>query len=149
MRYLILQFIFFLAFDSFSQNLIPVTWHYAFVKTGKGEGELIFKAKIQNNWHIYSQHQSGDGPIPTSFNFVPGSNYKLVSSVSEPDPEKSYSEAFETEVLMFSREVEFKQKISFESNSTFTVNGELEFMSCNDVSCLPPRIEKFSFSITP
>ena len=39
--------------------------------TGKGqEAEIIFKAKIDAGWHVYSTNLGQDGPIEASFNVV-------------------------------------------------------------------------------
>lgn len=147
MKNLSIFFFFLFSIALNAQTLNPVRWEYSFEKTGKDEGIIVLKAKLQEKWHIYSQNQSGDGPIPTSFVFNPDPHYKLIDKVQEPACEKVFSEVFESEVQMFSHEVSFQQKISFTSKTNFLVQGELEYMSCNDVSCLPPRTEKFSIPV--
>ena len=45
----------------------PVQWTQSYKKLNGQEYELIFKARIDEGWTIYSQELVGDGPIPTSF----------------------------------------------------------------------------------
>lgn len=132
-----------------AQKIDPVVWVFKYQNETQTEAELVLIATIQEKWHIYSQHQDGDGPIPTTFKFEPSEEFSLIDKVQEPNCEKVYSEVFASEVLMFSNQVVFRQKIKFKSKKPFTVNGQLEYMSCNDFSCLPPKTEKFSIQVIP
>ncbi|HTA63811.1 MAG TPA: protein-disulfide reductase DsbD domain-containing protein [Bacteroidia bacterium] len=123
----------------------PVKWECTYNPIDENNGELILKANIAIEWHIYSQTQSGDGPIPTIFKFERTPDFDLIESVVEPTPEKAYSDVFATDVLMFSNETIFKQKIKRSNKKAFTIMGNVECMACNNTSCLPPK--KYTLTI--
>jgi hypothetical protein len=131
-----------------SQNALkPVVWHVSYIEKSGTEGEIIFKAVIEKKWHIYSQRPTDVGPIPTSFTVTPNSNYELVGKVIEKDAHEEFVAAFDAKVFVFSGEAEFKQKVIRKNKKGFTVNTSLEFMTCNDVQCLPPTTLNFVVSI--
>ncbi len=139
-KYFITLFFSFLFFGNmFSQTITPVKWECSYNTIDENNGELIIKANISIEWHIYSQLQSGDGPLPTIFYFERTPDFDLVGNVVEPNPEKAYSGVFTADVLMFSNEVVFKQKIKRSNKKAFTIMGNVECMACNNVSCLPPK----------
>ncbi len=127
--------------------LNPVTWVFGFEAINDKEGFIVLKATIEDKWHIYSQKQNGDGPIPTSFNFSNSKAFLAVDSTMEPNAEKIYSEVFGTDVISFSKEVVFKQKIQRKNKKEFEIKGELEYMACNDASCLPPKTIPFIITV--
>ena len=130
-----------------SQTLTPIKWEFSYKETTDSTGELIIKANIEPNWHIYSQLQNGDGPLPTVFKFVKTVDYDLIGSVTEPDPERKYSDVFGADIAQFTREAIFIQKINRNIKKEFVVMGEVECMACNDIQCLPPKTYKFTIKI--
>jgi hypothetical protein len=138
MRSLLLLFIPFL---SLSQS--PAEWSWWI---NSSSSELNFKVKIQDGWHLYSQHiQSDIGPVPTSFNIEQLSGIRLVDSVFEPNPIKKYDENFEATLDFFEGEVVFTQKYTGEPNGPIT--GTITYMLCNDKMCLPPTDLPFSITM--
>ena len=126
----------------------PVKWETSFKETNDSIGEIILKANIEPNWHTYSQIKQGnDGPLPTVFKFVKTIDYDLIDNVVEPDPIRVHSDVFDADVAMFSIQAIFTQKIKRSTKKAFDVMGEVEFMSCNDSQCLPPRTVKFTVKI--
>jgi thiol:disulfide interchange protein DsbD len=128
-----------------AQVQTPVKWEGTYNPIDENYGELIIKAKINVEWHIYSQMQTGDGPLPTVFYFERTPDYDLVNGVAEPTPETAYSDVFSEDVMMFSNEVTFKQKIKRSNKKSFTLMGNVECMACNNSSCLPPK--KYTLTI--
>jgi hypothetical protein len=147
-------FVSLLTFCGFSQigqtqpPLKPVTWMVSYIEKSATEGEIVFTANIDKKWHIYSQKQPADvGPIPTSFTIAPSANYELVGKVEEEQAHEEYVAAFDAKVLVFSEHAVFKQKIKRKSKSEFTVESLLEFMTCNDIQCLPPSTSTFMLNV--
>lgn len=130
-----------------AQSLNVVKWEYSYRETDDKNGELVIKAKLEPDWHIYSQTQTGDGPLPTVFSFVKTPNYDLDGAVAEPDPERRHDATFDADVAMFEREVVFVQKIRRNTKKDFEVMGEVEVMACNNSMCLPPRTYKFTIQV--
>lgn len=130
------------------QILDPVEWKFSQEKTGENEYTLVFRAEIENKWHLYSQHLPEGGPIPTTFTFEHSDNYQLLGTVEEiSEAEVKYDPSFGMELRMFSNEAVFKQKVKVLAGEDFTLTGSLEYMSCDDERCLPPREEEFGFTI--
>ena len=84
-KILLLLLIIVLKLSTFAQKQY-VTWSYSQKKLSADEYELIFKAKIEPTWHLYSQIETPDGPLPTLFDFEKSKDYKLIGKTSEPKP---------------------------------------------------------------
>jgi cytochrome c biogenesis DsbD-like protein len=130
-----------------AQTVQPVKWAFSYNPIDDTKGEIILTASINMDWHIYSQLQSGDGPLPTIFRFEPTPDYDLADKVIEPTPVTEYSSVFSTDVMSFSNEVVFKQKIKRTNKGAFIIMGHVECMACNNTQCLPPKEYKFNIQI--
>jgi DsbC/DsbD-like thiol-disulfide interchange protein len=130
-----------------SQNAIKiqevVKWKTSFVSSENNLGEIQITGTIQPDWHVYSINPTADGPVPTTITFEPSANYELKGGIREPQGEKKIDEAFGVEIKSFSGEVIFSQSIQRKSKSAFTIKGTVEFMTCNNVQCNPPRTIAF------
>lgn len=132
---------------SHSQIKQPVKWTYSTKQISDNEVELIFKASIDDGWHLYSQHVKENGPLPTVFNFKASKSYKLTGTMSEPVGKTEYDKTFEMNIKQFSKSAIFKQKIQINSDKDFNITGTLDYMVCNDGSCIPFSDNDFSFPI--
>ena len=132
---------------SHGQIFDPVHWSQSYKKLSGQEYELIFRAKIDDGWTIYSQDLVGDGPIPTSFTFTEGAHYSRIGKTREEgDRHAGYDKIFEMEVVKYTTEVVFRQKVRVTDLSK-PITGWLEFMTCDHERCLPPKQVDFSFEI--
>lgn len=127
----------------------PVKWSFSTEKGSDGEVALVFTAKIEKGWHLYSQDIPEGGPIATTFNFNANQNYELVGKVTEPKAIEEEDPNFMMTLKYFEHEVKFRQKIKAKTDKKFTVEGELEFMVCDDQRCLPPDYIEFKFDVEP
>jgi DsbC/DsbD-like thiol-disulfide interchange protein len=130
---------------AFAQIEAPVKWSYAAKKLNGTEAVVFLKATIQKGWHIYAMNVKDGGPIKTSFTFSPSREYSLIGKPSEPAPFTKYEKSFSMNVSYFENSVVFQQKIHLKSPKAAVVKGKLEYMTCNDMKCLPP--EDLDFSI--
>ena len=131
--------------NGFAQTpLKPVTWNVVYVPTSATEGEIQYTATIEKKWHIYSQRPTDVGPIPTSFSVTTSADFDLVGKAEEGEAHEEYVAAFEAKVFVFSEKAVFKQKIKLKNQKSFTIKTSLEFMTCNDIQCLPPTILEFT-----
>lgn len=145
--FLLLGILILFSINTFSQILEPVKWTFDKNKISDDEYELIFTAKIDAGWHVYSQHIPDGGPIATSFNFDENKNIELIDSVSEPEPIKEYDKNYKMTLKFFAEKAVFKQKIKVLTKEKFDVTGYLEFMCCDDSRCLPPSEIDFTYKI--
>lgn len=126
----------------------PVTWSFSYEKTGEMEAELIFKADIERPWHIYSAFLPEGGPIATKPWINEMEHIEVVGDVVEVTKSKTkFDEGFQMEVGTISRNAELRQKVRFTRPGTYVVSGEIEYQTCDDVTCLPPKYEEFSMTI--
>jgi len=125
----------------------PVKWSFASEKLNDKEYNLIITAKIEKGWHVYSQFIEDGGPIPTSFKFMPSSDYKLVGSVTEsPKAETAFDKTFDMQIAWHKDQVVFKQKVLLKVPE-IKISGMLEFMVCDDQRCLPSEEVEFTIAI--
>ncbi len=127
----------------------PVKWDVSSKKVNDCEYDIIFKAKIEEGWHLYSIHKAKgeDTPNPTRIKFNVTSDYELVGALQESTPLKEFDKVFETEVLFFKHEATFTQKIKLLANSKITISGKYEFQTCTDEKCIFPPAKKFSLEL--
>jgi len=131
----------------FSQVLQPVKWTFRTEPSGAGEAVLVFTAKADPGWHIYSQDIPSNGPVPTTFAFNKNADYELSGKVMEPKAIQLNDPYFNMVIKYFENKVVFRQKIKVRSSKDFSVTGTLNFMTCNDRECIPPDDLDFSFSV--
>jgi thiol:disulfide interchange protein DsbD len=125
----------------------PVSWDFIYERTGDKTYELVFTASVEKGSHIYSMDVPEGGPIPTSFSFNESSGFSLDGKTYEvTKPEELFDEAFGFKIKSFSDKAEFRQKVTSE-NASFTVTGVVNFMSCNNTTCSPPKDVEFSIKI--
>ena len=139
-RFFILFFILFINSNFYSQSKQYVSWSFSQKKISADEFELIFKAKIEPTWHLYSQIETPDGPLPTSFEFEKSKDYVLVGKTIEPAPIEHAEPVFDNLVVRYFENVAtFKQKIKAITKNPFTIKGFIDGMACNESQC-----QKFS-----
>ena len=136
-----------MALFGFAQIQDPAKWTYTVKDLNDTESELVFTAKLDEGWHLYSQYTDPAGPIAISFEFAPSKDYKLVGKVSEPKPHEEYDQDFGCTVRSFSGRVVFRQKVKRLSTQDFKVKGTFSYQLCNNGSCIAPDDRDFSFSV--
>ncbi len=129
-------FVLILFFSTFvnAQFLHPVKWTFSIDQKSNSEAFLVFKAAIDDEWHIYSQFTPDGGPLPMFFSFDPDQNYELLGKVVEPQPHKEYDKTFKVDVHSFSGKVEFRQRVKL-NGSYFKITGRVDGQVCKE-SCI-------------
>ena len=134
-----------------AQILDPVIWEFSQTKISESEVELQFKASIEDHWHLYSQFTGqfyGDeGPIPTSFVFKESENFEKLGETLEEIPMEVFDPIFEMDLKYFEGLATFSQKIKTLNSNPFIIEGEINFMSCDQAQCIFPMPVPFSFHI--
>jgi hypothetical protein len=129
------------------QILNPVKWSYGSKRLSNTEGVVFLKATIDDGWHVYSQTVPDGGPVKTSFTYNPSKSFSLVGNTQEPKPTTRFEKVFSMEVGYFENSVIFQQRVKLKKKGPVTVNGSLEFMTCNDEKCIQPQQIPFSITI--
>ena len=131
------------AFSMQAQILEPIRWD---IKMDEANKSIVFSASVDDGWHLYDMNLPEGGPISTSFVF---GTLKGVELVGTPTPSETPTEKFDKQFQMnlrwFGKDVTFTQKYKTKEGEKLSIAGEVEFMACNDESCLPPQRIEFDF----
>jgi hypothetical protein len=140
---------FFIAGLVSAQTLNPVSWTFSSKKISNNVYELEMTATIQNGWHLYSQNQPGDAiAIPTAFSFNKNPLLDFDGKVKEVGKLQKYKdEKLGVSANQYSNKVVFVQKIKLKGKAKTNVTGKLEYQTCNDEKCLPPKTVNLSIAL--
>jgi thiol:disulfide interchange protein DsbD len=126
----------------------PVKWSFSAEKVGGSTYEVRLTATLEEGWHVYSQTTPDGGPIPTSIEFTKNPLVTLDGTTKEVGKlHQKHEPLFGVDVKQFDNKVVFVQKVKVKGNAKTTVTGTIEFMTCNDRECLPPKTQKFSIAL--
>ncbi len=152
---------------AFGQIDEPVKWSYESIDLGNNEAELIFKATIDKDWHLYSQDIPDGGPVKTSFFFNKIEDFEFIDKNIEIEQVENWEEegsflyrvtfnepaaieekdpVFKMVVKYFGHEATFISRIKILSDQPLVIDGFLEFMCCDDEKCIPPSEVDFEFA---
>ena len=144
---LFLSFFFFVGFHLTAQILEPVKWTFESKQDGL-EATLIFKAVIEEGWHLYDTQLPEGGPVKTTIQYADSTRFDLVGELSkDPQPTEVFDKTFNMKLRYFSHQVVLSQKIKLKNTDKVDIKGFVEFMSCNDETCTPPTEAEFAFSL--
>ena len=126
-----------------SQILDPIHWSTVVKKETATDATLVITATMDPGWHIYalkglSTPKEG-GPILTSVTFTKSTDYTRAGGISAPDPKKEFSPQFDMDLEFFEESVSFEQKIKKSGTAPFEIDIAVEYMSCDNERCLPPK----------
>ncbi len=123
----------------------PVHVETSFEKLSDTEAQLVFTAKIDKGWHVYSTNMEDAGPTEASFQLEKSAGIELDGSlIAQGEEIETFDKAFQKTLRFFENEVTFIQKIKLIS-SDYYLEGYLEYGVCDDESCLPPSTVDVSF----
>src|SRR6478672_1968444 len=148
-RLLLILSAFFTVAVASAQNINPVSWTFTSKKLGDKEYEIQMLATIQQGWHLYSQSQPEDAIAqPTSFQFNKNPLLDMSGKVKEVGKlEKFKDKTLDVSANQYSNKVLFVQKVKIKGKAKTNVTGKLEFQTCNDEKCLPPKSVNFSIAL--
>ena len=109
------------------------------------EVEVIFTAKIDQGWHVYSTNLPADGPTSASLHVDKAEGLTPVGKLTTRGKELNvYDKTFEMKLRYFENSVGFVQRYKITAK-TYSIKGYLEYGACNDEMCLPPTQVEFNF----
>lgn len=133
-----------------AQILKPAKWTFTPSKTSAKVGEtidLVFTAKIDDSWYMYSSELKVDGPLPTTANFTKNDTYTLVGKLVPVKPKEKYDDIWGGKVQYFEHEAKFIQKVKV-TKANPVIEGKIECQTCTtkDGKCVPNK-DKFKFDV--
>ena len=124
-----------LPFVAEAQVLEPVQWTIETEKLSKNEYNIVFKAEVEDGWHLYSQHTPFGGPMPLYFEFIDTLGIERIGGVAEPEAIVKYSDVFEIDEHYFENQAVFTQKVKLLDDAA-TVTGVITGQACEQ-QCVP------------
>ena len=122
-----------------AQMLEPVQWTVETEKLNKNEYNIVFKAEIEDGWHLYSQNTPFGGPRPLYFEFIDTLGIERQGGVEEPKAIVHYSEIFGIDEHFFEKEAVFTQRVKLLDDAA-TVTGVITGQACKE-SCIQLEYE--------
>ncbi|MCZ2459748.1 MAG: protein-disulfide reductase DsbD N-terminal domain-containing protein [Chitinophagales bacterium] len=138
-----------IAGQGWSQIPDPVSWKFTSKKTGDKTYEVRLTATIQPGWHLYSQVQPEDAiAIPTGIKFNANPLIVLDKKVKEIGKmEKFHDEKLQLSANQYSGKVDFVQVVKLKASAKTNLSGSVEYQTCDDKKCLPPKTVNFSVAV--
>ncbi len=130
-------------------QLDPVSWTFSAVKKGDKEYEIQLKANIQDRWHMYSQSQPADAiVIPTEIKFNPNPLFSTDGKIKEEGKLEKYTDkTLGISANQYTGNLVFTQKIKLKVKAKTKITGSVEYQTCDDKKCLPPKTVRFSIDV--
>lgn len=144
---------FFLAFvlgvTAAHAQLNPVSWTFTSKKIADKTYEVHLTATMQSGWHLYSQVQPEDAiAIPTGFKLNNNPLLTLDGKIKEIGKmEKFHDAKLEVSANQYAGKVDFVQIVKLKANVKTNLTGSVEYQTCDDKKCLPPKTVNFSVAI--
>jgi DsbC/DsbD-like thiol-disulfide interchange protein len=131
--------------SSFAQSDQKVKWQFDAIQKGNNTFELRLVAKIDKGWHLYSRQQTKEAiALPTTIQFSRNPLVELKGEIREEGAlVDQVDPATRSRARYYSGQVAFVQKAIRKKKVNTTLQGEIEFMVCDDRQCLPPSVVKF------
>ncbi len=112
----------------------PATWEALVEQQDATHYQLILKAQIEPEWHIYSQFTDPAGPIPLELEFLKaGDDFTLDGPAVESETEVVYSDIFEVDETYFSNTATLTQNVTLVDEKTELIKLILTYQVCKEV----------------
>ena len=134
--------------SAFAQ-LNPVSWAFNSKKIGDKTYEVRMTATMQPGWHLYSQVQPEDAiAIPTDIQFNKNPLISLNGAIKEVGKmEKFKDDKLGVAANQYAKKVEFVQVVKLKANAKTNLTGTIEYQTCDDEKCLPPKKVNFNLAV--
>jgi thiol:disulfide interchange protein DsbD len=130
-------------------QLNPVSWSFSSRKIADKTYEIRLTATMQSGWHLYSQVQPEDAiAIPTDFRINSNPLLSLEGKIKELGKmEKFHDKKLEVSANQYSGKVDFVQVVKLKANAKTNLTGSVEYQTCDDKKCLPPKTVNFTIPV--
>ena len=127
----------------------PVTWTFTSKKLADNSYEIHMTAMIERGWHLYSQVQPDDAVAgPTTFTITNNPLIELSGKIKEVGKmQKFHDKELEISANQYSEKVDFVQVIKLKGKAKTSFSGSVEFQTCDDKKCLPPKTINFKVAL--
>ncbi len=139
--------IFFVMVFSWTHAQEPVQWSSSINKISEAQYELIFTAKIEKDWHLYSQYNPEGASLPIEFDSDQlGKDFSLVGKAKESQTHKEYSKTWEKEEVFFVDQAVLAQRIEVNNSQLKSITITMYGQVCKEI-CIQME-QDFVFDLT-
>ncbi|MGN0210243.1 MAG: protein-disulfide reductase DsbD domain-containing protein [Muribaculaceae bacterium] len=129
-----------------AQGSNAIRWRMSVKMTSDTEGVITLRAVVQQGWHLYSTQLPANGPKPTKFDFSQSVGIKTVGKLTPSrSPLTVHDEMFDMDLKWWDSNVEFTQKFKIVNRTGAKVVASVNFMGCNNETCMPPKTETLTY----
>ena len=130
-------------------QLNPVSWTFTTKKVSDKVYEVHMTASIQSGWHLYSQTQPEDAiAIPTTVTINNNPLFNLDGKTKEVGKMEKFKDAtLGISAHQYANKVDFVQVVKLKAKAKTNVTGNVEFQTCDDKKCLPPKTVNFNVAL--
>lgn len=122
-----------------------VKWTQSVEEVSPTERILVFKASIEEGWHLYGTKMPENGPQATMLVIDKLIGAELSGELTASRaPIEHYDKQFEMTLNYYEGEVELRQRLTITDAAAFALVGGIRYMVCNDENCLPPTTWDFT-----
>jgi len=148
-RTIFFTLVFVLVSNLLNAQLNPVSWTFTAKKISDKTYELHLTATMQSGWHLFSQVQPEDAvAIPTGFKLNSKPLVTLDGKIKEVGKmEKFHDAKLDISANQYAEKVDFVQVVKLKSNVKTSITGSVEYQTCDDKKCLPPKTVNFSIPV--
>jgi len=127
----------------------PVTWNFTSKKLADNSYEIHMTATIEKGWHLYSQVQPDDAVAgPTTFSITNNPLIELSGKIKEVGKmQKFHDKELEISANQYSEKVDFVQIVKLKGKVKTSFSGSVEYQTCDDKKCLPPKTVNFKVAL--
>ena len=139
MKHLLAFLIVLFSIQTVFSQIEPVKWTAEVKKISDTEYNLIYKADIEDHWHLYSQTLPEGGAIPTEFIYNEDAlknDFKLVGKAIESESITKFDKVFQMDLTYFDNAATFTQKIKLKNPNITQIEAEISFQACDDARCI-------------
>jgi len=139
MKHLLAFLIVLFSIQTVFSQIEPVKWSTEVEKISDTEYNLIYKADIEDHWHLYSQTLPEGGAIPTEFIYNEDAlknDFKLVGKAIESESITKFDKVFQMDLTYFDNAATFTQKIELNDSNISQIEAEISYQACDDARCI-------------
>lgn len=108
---------------------------------------VVLEASIPAPYHMYDMGPYQGGPNATTITFTPGEGIALEGDVEQlSKPKRYFEKMFNMEIGTFSGKALFGQRVKLTVPQS-TLKAEIEWMICDDKSCMPPDDTELTITV--
>ncbi|WP_369048943.1 protein-disulfide reductase DsbD family protein [Tenacibaculum sp. UWU-22] len=115
-------------------------------KISDAEYDLVFNAKLFENWHLYSQYNPDGASLPLKITIVEGQKgFELIGKAAESKTHKAYSEIWEKDEVFFDKTATITQRIKVTDPTITQVTLNFFGQVCKE-ACIQYK-DNYTFSL--